>query len=61
MFPVRCSLLDTAVSPTKTDEPIQLLIGMWTQLGPNKLCIKWGPDRPQTHNRLTALCSELPR
>ena len=28
------SLLDTIVSPTKTDEPIEMLLGVWTWVGP---------------------------
>jgi len=33
----------TVVSPAKTAEPIEMLFGLWAQVG-SRNHIKWGPD-----------------
>ena len=32
------------MSPTKTVEPIEMLFGLWTRVGPGHLVLGWGPD-----------------
>ena len=39
-------LLDTSVSPTKTDEPIQIPFSFWSLIGPRNHVLGWGPDPP---------------
>jgi len=46
----RCSvvcLLDTTVSPTKTDEPIEVQFGVWTCVGPKSHVLCRGPNAPR--------------
>jgi len=37
-------LLNTTVSPTKTEEPIEMSFGLWTRVGPRKFW--WEPGYP---------------
>ena len=41
----RC--LFTTVSPTKTAEPIEMLFGMWTEVGPGNHVLGGVPDFPR--------------
>jgi len=45
---VPCSvcLLEIAVSPTKTDELIEIPFGVWTQVGPRNHALGENPDCP---------------
>jgi len=41
------SRLDTTVSPTKTEEPIDMPFRLWTWMGPKNHVLGGGPDPPQ--------------
>ena len=40
-------VLTTTVSPAKTAEPIEVLFGMWTQVGPGGYTLDGGLDLPK--------------
>jgi len=39
-------LLDRTLTPTKTDKPIEMLFGVWTQVGPMNVVLGGGPNPP---------------
>jgi len=41
---VRVYLLDTTMSPAKTDEPIEMLFGLWTRVGQRNHVLGQGSD-----------------
>jgi len=47
---VSICLLDTTVSPAKTDEPIVVPFGLWTPVGQPNHALVGGPDPPGKDN-----------